>query len=98
MLNVRAVNRGIDTLVINMYYINLGRPIRCDIDEALAAQLNEWKHMAQKLGEPCITRWVFNNASLQMQPNRAGHGLCSPSLSGSPSSSVLSCTIQKTFF
>ncbi len=44
------------------------------MDEALALQLDEWKRMAQELGEPFITSWVFNDASLQMYPNGAGHG------------------------
>lgn len=73
MCEARIVNRGIDTLVVNIYYTDLGRPIRRDIDTALATRLDEWKHMAQELGEPFITPWVFNNASLQMQPNGAGH-------------------------
>jgi len=74
MSEVRIVNCGVDTLVINVYYVDREKPIRCDIDEALAAQLDEWKQAAQELGEPFITPWAFNNASLQMQPNGAGHG------------------------
>jgi hypothetical protein len=74
MCEVRIVNRGVDTLVINVYYTNQERPIRREMDEALALQLDEWKHMAQDLGEPFITPWVFNDASLQMYPNGAGHG------------------------
>jgi len=68
------VNRGVDTFVVNVHYTDLGRPIRRDIDAELALQLDEWKKTAQELGEPFITPWVFNNASLQMQPNGAGHG------------------------
>jgi hypothetical protein len=74
MTEVLVVNRGVDTLVVNVYYTDLGRPIRREIDTALAVQLGEWKRLAQELGEPFITPWVFNNTSLQMQPNRAGHG------------------------
>src|SRR5436305_5256303 len=74
MSNIVIVNHGADTLVVNVYYTDLGRPIRRDIDTALAVKLAEWKRMAQELGEPYITPWVFNNASLQMQPNGAGHG------------------------
>jgi len=71
---IQVVNRGVDTLVINVYYTDNGKPIRRDIDVALALQLDEWKKIAQELGEPFITPWVFNEASLQMQPNGAGHG------------------------
>lgn len=74
MSEVRIVNRGVDTLVINVYYTDRERPIRRDIDAALALQLDEWKKLAQEQGEPFITPWVFNEASLQMQPNGAGHG------------------------
>jgi len=42
---------------------------------ALALQLDEWKKMAQEIGEPLVTPWVFNEAALQMQPNGAGYGL-----------------------
>lgn len=74
MRNHWIVNRGLDTFVVNVYYTDLGRPIRRDIDVELALQLDEWKKTAQELGEPFITHWVFNNASLQMQPNGAGQG------------------------
>jgi hypothetical protein len=74
MKEVRIVNRGVDTLVVNIYYIDIGRVVRRDIDLALTVQLNEWKRMAQELGEPFVTPWIFHNASLLMQPNGAGHG------------------------
>ena len=74
MNEAQLVNRGVDTLVVNVYYTDQGRPIRREIDTGLAMKLSEWKHMAQELGEPFITPWAFNNASLQMQPNGAGHG------------------------
>ncbi len=46
-----------------------------EILTSLSVQLSEWKSAWRKsLGEPFITPWVFNNASLQMQPNGAGHG------------------------
>jgi hypothetical protein len=74
MSELQIVNHGIDTLVINIYYTDLGLPLRREIDSSLASQLSEWKRMAQEIGEQFITPWVFNNASLQMQPNGAGHG------------------------
>jgi hypothetical protein len=46
MSEIRIVNHGVDTLVINVYYINNGRPIRRDIDETLALQLDEWNGSA----------------------------------------------------
>lgn len=74
MSEVQVVNHGVDTLVINVFYTDLGRPIRRGIDTALPSQLDGWKRMAQEFGEPFITPWVFNNVSLQMHPNGAGHG------------------------
>lgn len=43
MVEVQIVNRGVDTLMINVYYTDLGRPIRRDLDATLATQLNKWK-------------------------------------------------------
>ena len=74
MGGIRIVNRGADTLVINVHYTEQGRPIRRDVDGELVYRLDEWKRMAQELGEPFITPWLFNASSLQMQPNGAGHG------------------------
>jgi len=74
MAEARIVNRGIDTLVVNVYYTDRDKPIRRDIDAGLVLQLDEWKKLAQELGEPFITPWVFNETSVQMQPNGAGHG------------------------
>jgi hypothetical protein len=58
-----------DTFVFNVDNTDLGQRIRHDIDASLALQLNEWNKLAQKLGESFIMPWVFNNASLKMQPN-----------------------------
>lgn len=74
MDEVRVVNRGVDTLLLNVYYMDNDKPIRREIDVGLASLLDEWKKTAQELGEPFITPWVFNEASLQMQPNGAGQG------------------------
>lgn len=48
MSEVRIVNRGVDTLVVNVYNMDNNRPIRRDIDVALALQLDEWKKLAQE--------------------------------------------------
>jgi len=72
--NIRVVNRGVDTLLLNVYYTDQERPIRRDIDAGLASLLDEWKKTAQELGEPFVTPWVFNEATLLMQPNGAGQG------------------------
>jgi len=50
-----VVNRGVDTVLVNIYYIDRGRPIHREIEATLAVQLDEWKHAAQELGEQFIT-------------------------------------------
>lgn len=32
MSEIQVVNRGVDTLVVNVYYTDLGRAVRRDID------------------------------------------------------------------
>jgi len=74
MSEIRVVNRGVDTLLLNVYYTDQEKPIRREMDAGLAVLLDEWKKTAQELGEPFVTPWVFNEASLLMQPNGAGQG------------------------
>ncbi len=74
MSEIRVVNRGVDTLLLNVYYTDQEKPIRRDMDAGLALMLDEWKKTAQDLGEPFVTPWVFNEATLLMQPNGAGQG------------------------
>ncbi len=69
-----VINRGVDTLIINGYYTDRDKPIKRDLDESIAQQLDEWKRAAQGESEPYATSWVFRGACLQMQPNGAGRG------------------------
>jgi hypothetical protein len=70
----RIVNYGVDTFVMNAYLTQDGERVKCDIDLALAEQLEEWKKAAQAGSEPFPTSWTFNGAPLLMQPNGAGRG------------------------
>jgi len=75
MNNFKVVASGIDTLVVNAYYTGRsGLPIKRDIDETLAVQLNEWKRAAQGTHDEYPTSLVFCGASLHMQPNGGGQG------------------------
>jgi hypothetical protein len=75
MGEVRVINRGVDTLILNAYYTNEdGKPIKRELDDALALQLEEWKKAAQGTGDLSPTSLLFNGASLHMCPNGAGHG------------------------
>lgn len=75
MGHVHIVNHGVDTLVLNVYYVDLaGYPRKGELQETLAEQLEEWKRGAQYAGEPVVTSWVFQGAHLLMRPNGAGRG------------------------
>jgi hypothetical protein len=52
MEKIRVVNRGVDTLLLNVYYTDQDKPIKREIDAGLALLLDEWKKTAQDLGEP----------------------------------------------
>jgi hypothetical protein len=72
---VRVVAHGVDTLVLNAYYLDdYSRPIKRELSETLYAQLDEWKHLAQGVHGDYATPLQFHGANLQMQPNGAGQG------------------------
>jgi len=68
------VNAGVDTLVVNAYHTEEGKPIKRDLDETLLYTLDQWKKQAQADSEPFKTDWEFNGFPLLMQPNGASHG------------------------
>ena len=70
----RVVSRGVDTLVVNAFYTDLGKPVKRELDESLAEQFDEWKRVAQAEHQEVATTLVFREARLLMQPNGAGRG------------------------
>ena len=75
MGEAKIVNVGVDTLVLNAFYIDeRGKPFKCELDDSLRRQLDEWKRAAQEVHEECPTSLVFNDALLHMSPNGAGQG------------------------
>ena len=75
MGEVKVVNYGPDTLVVNIYHTDRGgNKAKQELDGALRAQLEEWKRAAQAGSEPVVTPLFFNGLSLLMQPNGAMHG------------------------
>ncbi len=68
------VNAGVDTLVVNAYHTEEGKPVKRDLDETLLYTLDQWKKQAQADSEPYVTDWDFNGFPLLMQPNGASHG------------------------
>ena len=76
MAALKVVNRGVDTLVVNVYHTDetgLSRQKR-ELEETLHAQLEEYKRAAQAVGEAVATSFVFNGLVMLMQPNGALHG------------------------
>src|SRR2546422_8598414 len=75
MGEVRVVNHGIDTLVVNVYHTDrAGNKTKQELSHALRGQLEDWKRSAQEVGESVTTSYVFHGLTLLMQPNGALHG------------------------
>ncbi|MGB8344171.1 MAG: hypothetical protein WCD86_04760 [Ktedonobacteraceae bacterium] len=55
MSETRIVNRGVDTLLLNVYYTDQEKPIWREIDAGLASLLDEWEKTAQEIGGPYIS-------------------------------------------
>ena len=75
MSEVRVVNHGLDTLVVNVYHTGgSGNKTKQELGSALRVQLEEWKRSAQEVGESVTTAYQLNGLTLLMQPNGALHG------------------------
>ena len=73
MSEVRVVNAGIDTLKVNVRYVDeLGLlATKQLIPDDLLALLHDWQEKAKVNSEPFPTSMTFNNARLMMLPNGA---------------------------
>ncbi len=75
MSEVRIVSRGVDTLLLNVYYADTdGRPDKRDLAPFLVQQLNTWKNQAMAAEEPVVVPWAFQDVHLHMYPHGAGRG------------------------
>src|SRR6266550_397245 len=75
MDEVRVVNHGIDTLVVNVYHTDRsGNKTKQELSSALRGQVEDWKRSAQEVGEAVTTSYRFQGLTLLMQPNGALHG------------------------
>src|SRR2546421_439407 len=75
MDEVRVVNHGLDTLVVNVYHTDrAGNKTKQELSSVLRGQLEAWKRSAQEVGEAVTTAYVFQGLTLLMQPNGALHG------------------------
>jgi len=71
----QLVARGVDTLVLNFYYLDEhGKPLRQPIPEELKEQLDAWKQAAIVAEEPVPIPLTFEGVPLHMYPNGAGRG------------------------
>jgi hypothetical protein len=74
-MSPRIVNYGVDTLILNVHYVDeQGRSFKCEPDDVLVGQLNEWKLLAQGVHDDYPTAWEFNRRVLHMCPNGTGRG------------------------
>ena len=71
----KVVARGVDTLVLNVYYYDgQHKPCKRDLPLALKEQLDGWKQAAIVAEEPVPVSATFEGVNLHMYPNGAGKG------------------------
>ena len=73
MNEVKVVNAGIDTLKVNVKYVDeQGTPLlQQHIPESLLALLQHWQEKAKVNSDPVRTSLTFNNVRMMMLPNGA---------------------------
>jgi len=75
MSQVKLVARGVDTLLLNVYYMDeQEHSIKHDLSYELVERLDVWKQAAIEAEGPIVVPWVFEGANLQMYPHGAGRG------------------------
>ncbi len=75
MSHVKLVGRGVDTLLLNVYYLDeQEKPVKHDLSNALVDRLDAWKQAAIEAEGSIVVPWVFEGANLQMYPHGAGRG------------------------
>ncbi len=74
-MSVNLVARGVDTLLLNVYYTDEhGTSLKRDLSSGLVERLDAWKQAAIEVEGPIVVPWVFEGAHLQMYPHGAGRG------------------------
>jgi hypothetical protein len=82
MSDAWIVARGVDTLILNVFYLDedlqevrgVREKRKRDLHETLRKRLDAWKKDAVSLHDEVPTSLLFNNSTLHMQPNGAGRG------------------------
>src|SRR6266567_3711058 len=63
MSHVKLVARGVDTLLLNVYYMDeQERPVKRDLSYALVERLDAWKQGAIEAEGPIVVPWVDSGA------------------------------------
>src|SRR5258708_5567786 len=73
MQEPQLVGYGVDTLLLNVRYTDKnGQPVKQELDEKLASELDDLQHEARKSEMAMISPWSFLGVSLFMEPHGAG--------------------------
>ena len=77
-MNLKIVNYGVDTLVVNVYQVEESDKLRKgelrQLRDILTEQLETYKKQAQEANEPVPTEWTFQGVRLLVRPNGSGRG------------------------
>ncbi len=70
---IKLVGYGVDTLILNVRYTDKnGQPVKQELDEKLAGELDDLQAEASKNEMAMISPWSFLGVSLFMEPHGAG--------------------------
>jgi hypothetical protein len=73
MSNIKLVGYGVDTLILNVRYTDKnGQPVKQELDEKLAGELDDLQAEARTHEMAMISPWSFLGVSLFMEPHGAG--------------------------
>lgn len=68
MSEIKIVGRGVDTLVLNLYYADKQfQPIKQELDGNLQEELNRLQGEARLAESPLASRWAFRGFTLFMK-------------------------------
>ena len=70
---INLVGYGVDTLILNVRYCDSkGQPLKQELDEKLAQELDYLQGEARRVETAVATDWVFQNVLLFVEPHGAG--------------------------
>src|SRR5260221_10468881 len=73
MQTVKLLGYGVDTLILNVRYSDSkGQPIKQELDEKLAQELDYLQGEARRVETAVATDWAFQDVLLIVEPHSAG--------------------------